>query len=74
MKNFLRKLHWEATAIVKVSDRGTVFKEKYEGQSGEEKSKFERYSKCGTNIINQTSGCGGVEVGGVEDDSEVSLG
>ena len=51
-----------------------MFKEKHEGQGGVDKSKFERYFKCGTNIINQTSGCGGVEVGGVEDDSQVSLG
>ena len=39
------------------------------GQGGEEESGFERYFTCGTNIINQTSGCGSVEVGGVEEDS-----
>ena len=51
-----------------------MFKEKHEGQGGEDKPKFERDFKCGTNIINQTSGCGDVEVGGVEDDSDVLLG
>ena len=44
------------------------------GQGGEKESGLGRYFNCGTNMMNQTSGCGGVEVGGVGDDSGVSLG
>lgn len=46
---------------------------KYRGQGGEEESGFERYFKCGANRINQTSGCRGVEVGGVGADSDFRL-
>lgn len=58
MKNFLRKLFWEAPAIVKASDLKDPCSSRSVGGRVEKKSLDLRDFTCGTNIINQTSDVG----------------